>query len=58
MTLTLTLALALALALTLTLTPLSIYLSKAMELKEMRLGLEHVSRGAVHVSVTWCPLSS
>ena len=48
----------LTLALTLTLTPLSIYLSKAMELKEMRLGLEHVSRGAIHVSVTWCPLSS
>lgn len=37
-----------------------IYLNecKAMELKEMRLALENVSRGAMHVSVTWCPLSS
>ena len=37
-----------------------IYLNecKAMELKEMRLSLENVNRGAMHVSVTWCPLSS
>ena len=37
-----------------------IYLNecKAMELKEMRLALENVSRGAMHISVTWCPLSS